>query len=29
MARLWRECIRGYVGWLALAVVFKLGRAHV
>lgn len=22
MARLWRECIRGYVGWLALAVVF-------
>lgn len=22
MKRLWRECIRGYVGWLALAVVF-------
>jgi subfamily B ATP-binding cassette protein MsbA len=22
MARLWRECIRGYVGWLILAVAF-------
>ncbi|MBL4615520.1 MAG: ABC transporter permease, partial [Magnetovibrio sp.] len=22
MKRLWRECIRGYVGWLLLAVVF-------